>query len=56
MQRLVTVLILDPETPGGLRASMAWRLVSRSATADDMMPVCMFVWRLATWKDTVGAQ
>lgn len=37
MHRLVTVLILDPETPGGLRASMAWRLVSRSATADDIL-------------------
>lgn len=37
MQRLVKVLILDPETPGGLRLSMAWRLFSRSATADDMV-------------------
>lgn len=30
------VLILEPDTPGGLRASMAWRLASTSATADDM--------------------
>lgn len=33
----MTVLILEPDTPGGLRASIAWRLVSRSATADDMV-------------------
>lgn len=31
------VLILEPETPGGLRASMARRFVSTSATADDMV-------------------
>lgn len=41
MHRLVTVLILDPETPGGLSASMAWRFVSRSATADDILLTCL---------------
>lgn len=30
------LLILDPETPGGLRLSMDCRMVSSSATADDM--------------------
>lgn len=27
----------DPDTPGGFNASMAWRPVSSSATADDML-------------------
>ena len=37
VQRDVMLLILEPETPGGLRASMDCRYVSSSATADDMM-------------------
>jgi hypothetical protein len=28
--------ILEPDTPGGLRASMDWRIFSSSATADDI--------------------
>jgi hypothetical protein len=31
------LLIFDPETPGGLRLSMACRADSSSVTADDMM-------------------
>jgi hypothetical protein len=38
-------VILEPETPGGFRPSMAWRPVSRSATADDM------VIRVTGWDD-----
>lgn len=37
VQRVVMVLILDPETPGGLRLSIDCRIASSSATADDMM-------------------
>lgn len=37
VQRVVMVLILDPETPGGLRLSIDCRIASNSATADDMM-------------------
>lgn len=33
----VMLLILDPETPGGLRLSMDCKTASSSATADDMM-------------------
>jgi hypothetical protein len=28
--------ILEPDTPGGLRASMDWRIFSSSATAEDI--------------------
>lgn len=37
VQRVVMALILDPETPGGLRLSMDCRIESSSATADDML-------------------
>jgi hypothetical protein len=30
-------VILDPDTPGGFNPSMAWRPVSKSATADAMI-------------------
>ena len=33
------LVILDPETPGGLRLSMDCRYASSSATADDMVVV-----------------
>ena len=32
----VMLPILEPDTPGGLRASMDWRIFSSSATADDI--------------------
>lgn len=61
MHRLVRWLILEPDTPGGLRPSMAWRLASRSATADDIV-----VWysEVPSWTtdgdpglaNTIGAQ
>jgi hypothetical protein len=35
--RAVRDAILVPDTPGGLRADMAWRPVSNSATAEAMM-------------------
>jgi hypothetical protein len=31
-------VILEPDTPGGFRFSMAWRPASRSATTDAMVP------------------
>ena len=37
VQREVMLVILDPETPGGLRLSMDCRYASSSATADDMV-------------------
>jgi len=36
MQRLVIVVIFDPVTPGGLRASMDWSKASSSATEEDI--------------------
>lgn len=36
VQRVVIALILEPETPGGLRLSMDCRIESSSATADDI--------------------
>ena len=39
VQRDVMLVILDPETPGGLRLSMDCRYASSSATADDMVVV-----------------
>lgn len=37
VQREVMAVILDPETPGGLRLSMDCKMESSSATADDMV-------------------
>jgi len=37
MQRLVIVVIFDPVTPGGLRASMDWSKASSSATEEDIV-------------------
>lgn len=34
LQRVVMLWILPPVTPGGLSASMDWRMVSSSATQD----------------------
>jgi hypothetical protein len=39
VQRDVMLVILDPETPGGLRLSIDCRYASSSATADDMVVV-----------------
>lgn len=36
MQRLVIVVIFDPVTPGGLRASIDWSKASSSATEEDI--------------------
>lgn len=41
-QRLVSVLIWVPETPGGLRTSMAFKPASSSATGDDILPCVVF--------------
>ena len=37
VHRDVIAVILEPDTPGGLRLSMDCRMESSSATADDMM-------------------
>lgn len=36
VQSVVIALIFEPDTPGGLRANMACRAASSSATTDDM--------------------
>lgn len=45
VQRVVMALILDPETPGGLRLSMDCRIESSSATADDMLEIVAYKYR-----------
>jgi len=37
VHRVVTVVIFEPETPGGLRLSIDCKTASSSATADDMV-------------------
>lgn len=39
VQSEVMLVILDPETPGGLRLSMDCRYASSSATAEDILLV-----------------
>ena len=39
VQSDVMAVILDPETPGALSASMDWRISSNSATAEVMLTV-----------------
>lgn len=36
LHKFVMPPIFEPDTPGGLRASMDWRRFSSSATAEDM--------------------
>jgi hypothetical protein len=44
VHRDVMLVILDPETPGGLRLSIDCRYASSSATADDMVEVICHYW------------
>ena len=39
VHNVVMLWILEPDTPGGRKASMDWRKCSSSATADDMVEV-----------------
>lgn len=45
VQSEVILLILDPDTPGGLRASIDWRKPSSSATAEDMVMCIIGGWK-----------